>query len=70
MDWKCNLKQTLEALVPLFAIAAALFSASAAFRLFDRYLRRLILATAFCAVIAAVMQLAITYFLPLCRACA
>jgi hypothetical protein len=68
MDWKCNLKQTLEALVPLFAIAAALLSASAAFRLFDRYLRRLILATAFCAVIAAVMQLAITYFLPLCRA--
>jgi hypothetical protein len=62
MDWKCNLKQTLESLVPLFAVAAAMLSASAAFRLFDRYLRRLILATALCAVIAALMQLAITYF--------
>jgi hypothetical protein len=42
MDWKCNLKQALEFLIPLFAFAAAIFwfaSAGVGFRLFERYLK-------------------------------
>jgi hypothetical protein len=75
MDWKCHLKEGLEFLMPLFAVAAAIFwfaSAGIGFRLFERYLKwqasSFNAVAALCAGIAALIQLAITYFLPLCRA--